>query len=323
VSILHFVRVCLFLSCVLFCEKRLKLVTVKRSERTSQSFTSLCYEVWVSEVNVHDFFESMSTSTVDVDCRPIFFGMRAHRRSISTDFFFGMNPYRRSISTDFWVKSTVDQISTVFSNRFNPYQPSISTVFSSRWILIERRYRLYSQVGESLSTVDIDRDRSTSRLKSNRPIDDTCAKHCPRMEKSHSCWPRPFWCVVNMFHKNGMRPLTIDNGTKCYSILYCNSQSLHIRLNYKYSVILVIVDSLPGNTKKQGVGKFVAFGVRLVHSWVANKSGFLNFSRCVQISLVVNAKRCVLKWVLFISPSGLKLQCQNETNREIEKGIDD
>jgi len=33
----------------------------------------------------------------------------------------------------------------------------------------------YSQVSESLSTVDIDRDRSTGRLKSNRPIDDTCA----------------------------------------------------------------------------------------------------------------------------------------------------
>jgi len=70
--------------------------------------------------------------------------------------FFGMNPYRRSISTDFWKKSTVDHI---------------STVFSSRRILIDRRYRPYSQVGESLSTVDIDRDRSTGRLKSNRPID--------------------------------------------------------------------------------------------------------------------------------------------------------
>ena len=42
-------------------------------------------------------------------------------------------------------------------------------------------------------------------------------------------------------------------------------------------------------------------------------SGFLNFSHCVQISLVVNAKGCVLKWVLFISPSGLKLQCAIDT----------
>jgi len=93
-----------------------------------------------------DFFLYEGTSTVHID-----------------RFCFGMNPYRRSISTDFWVKSTVDQI---------------STVFSSRWIIIDRRYRPYSQVGESLSTVDIDRDRSTGRLKSNRPIDDTCARFC-------------------------------------------------------------------------------------------------------------------------------------------------
>ena len=39
-------------------------------------------------------------------------------------------------------------------------------------------------------------------------------------------------------------------GTKCYSILYCNSQSLYIRLKYTYSVISVIVDSLPGNYKE-------------------------------------------------------------------------
>ena len=41
----------------------------------------------------------------------------------------------------------------------------------------------------------------------------------PKMEKSHYCWPRTVWCVVNMFDKNGMSPLIIANGTKCYSIL--------------------------------------------------------------------------------------------------------
>jgi len=70
-----------------------------------------------------------------------------------------------------------------------------------------------------------------------------------------------------MFHNNGMRPLIIACGTKCCSILYFNSQSLYIRLKFTYSAISVIVDSLPGNTKKQGIDKFVAFGVRLVHSW--------------------------------------------------------
>jgi len=92
-------------------------------------------------------------------------------------FWYDMNPYRRSISTDFWVKLTVDQI---------------STVFSSKWILIDRRYQPYSQVGESLSTVDIDRDRSTGRLKSNRPIDDTCGNflHSASSESSRRLPPR-------------------------------------------------------------------------------------------------------------------------------------
>jgi len=89
----------------------------------------------------------------------------------------------------------------------------------------------------------------------------------PRMEKSHSCWPQTVWCVVDMFHKNGMRPLIIANGTKCYSISYCNSPWLYTRLKYTYSVLSVQIDSLPGNSKKWGIDLFVAFGVRLVHSW--------------------------------------------------------
>ena len=71
-----------------------------------------------------------------------------------------------------------------------------------------------------------------------------------KMEKSHSCWPRTVWCVVNMFHKNRMRSLIIATGRKCYSILYCNLPWLYIRLKCMYSVISVIVDSLPGNSKK-------------------------------------------------------------------------
>ena len=90
----------------------LEIDIVKRSERTSQSFTSVCYEVWVSEVNVHDFFESKSTSTVNTD----FFWYEGTSTVDIDRFIFGMNPYRRSISTDFGVKSTVDQISTVFSS---------------------------------------------------------------------------------------------------------------------------------------------------------------------------------------------------------------
>ena len=72
----------------------------------------------------------------------------------------------------------------------------------------------------------------------------------PRIEQSHSCWPRTVWCVVNMFHKNGMRPLIIASSTNFYSIWYCNSPRLYIRLKYTYSVISVKLDWLPGNSKK-------------------------------------------------------------------------
>ena len=78
----------------------MKLVTVKRSERTSQPFTSVCYEVWVSEVNALDFFEFMSTSTVDIDGRPIFFWYE----SISTvdfDRFLGEIDGRSKINRIF------------------------------------------------------------------------------------------------------------------------------------------------------------------------------------------------------------------------------
>jgi len=38
-------------------------------------------------------------------------------------------------------------------------------------------------------------------------------KCCPRMEISHFNHPRTAWCVVNMFHKNGMSQLIRTNGT--------------------------------------------------------------------------------------------------------------
>ena len=72
----------------------------------------------------------------------------------------------------------------------------------------------------------------------------------PRMEKSHSGCPWTAWCVVNIFHKNGMRPLIISNGTICYSISYRNSPPLYIRIKYVYSVISVKLNWLSGKIKK-------------------------------------------------------------------------
>ena len=78
----------------------LEIDIVKRSERTSQSFTSVCYEVWVSEVNVHDFFESMSTSTVDIDRRSIFFWYEG-TSTVDIDQFLGEIDGRSSIDRIF------------------------------------------------------------------------------------------------------------------------------------------------------------------------------------------------------------------------------
>jgi len=80
-------------------------------------------------------------STADINRQPIWLWYEGTSTVDIDRFFFGMDPYWRSISTDFWVKLMVDQI---------------STVFSCRWILIDGRHWSYSQVGESLSTVNID-----------------------------------------------------------------------------------------------------------------------------------------------------------------------
>jgi len=100
-----------------------------------------------------------STSTVDR-----FFLVWGHIDGRYRPIFFCMNPHRRSISTDLLLKSTVD---------------AISTVFSSRWIGIDRRYRPYSQVGDSLSTVDIDQVfkwvnpyRPSISTVTDRPVDE-------------------------------------------------------------------------------------------------------------------------------------------------------
>ena len=50
---------------------------------------SLC----VGEVNVHDFFESMSTSTVDIDGRPICFWYEGTSTVDIDRIFFGVNPH--------------------------------------------------------------------------------------------------------------------------------------------------------------------------------------------------------------------------------------
>jgi len=112
----------------------------------------------------------------------------------------------------------------------------------------------------------------------------------PRMEKSHSACSRTVWCVVNMFHKNGTSSLTRTNGPIFYSILCGNLRELYLRLKYMYSVISVLVDSLPGNTKNRGIDPFVAFGVRFSHSW-ADTVCVTHVLHCVLMQCIVVLQR--------------------------------
>jgi len=73
--------------------------------------------------------------------------------------------------------------------------------------------------------------------------------------------------------ENGMNPLIRTNGQRFYSTLYYNFRQLYSRLKYWYSVISVIVDSLPGNIKNRVIDLFVASGVQYFRSWVDCWSG--------------------------------------------------
>jgi len=70
------------------------------------------------------------------------------------------------------------------------------------------------------------------------------------------------------------------NGTIYKSLLYLHSTVVHIRLEYDYSVISVIVDSLPGNTRNQESTRSWLIGVRLFHRW-ADLSACVAFHPCM------------------------------------------
>jgi len=61
-------------------------------------------------------------------------------------------------------------------------------------------------------------------------------------------------------------------GTIFYSLLYLNSRRGFNRLKYLYSVISVIVDSLPANTNNRESTRSWTARKRLVHSWAGHKS---------------------------------------------------
>ena len=70
-----------------------------------------------------------------------------------------------------------------------------------------------------------------------------------------------------MILKNGTSPIIRTNNTISYSLLYLNSTVVNMRLKYGHSVISVIVDSLPGNTKNRESTRSWLIGVRLFYPW--------------------------------------------------------
>ena len=69
------------------------------------------------------------------------------------------------------------------------------------------------------------------------------------------------------FHKNKKGSIIRSTGTVFYSLLYLNSRRGFNGLQYMYSVISVIVESLPGNTKNRESTRSWTARVRLVHPW--------------------------------------------------------
>jgi len=70
-----------------------------------------------------------------------------------------------------------------------------------------------------------------------------------------------------MFHKDKMGSIIRSTDTVFYSLLYLHSRPGFNGLKYVYSVISVLVDSLPGNTKNRESTRSWTARVRLVHSW--------------------------------------------------------
>ena len=70
-----------------------------------------------------------------------------------------------------------------------------------------------------------------------------------------------------MFHKNKKGSILRSTGTVFYSCLNWNSRQGFYGLKYMYSVISVIVNSLPGHTKNRESTRSWTARVRLVNSW--------------------------------------------------------
>jgi len=103
---------------------------------------------------------------------------------------------------------------------------------------------------------------------------DTCQVKPPK-NGLIALWPNPrvVKCKYHVSQKqNGFKNKIHWYSILLYSLLYLDSRRGFDGLKYTYSVISVIVDSLPGNTKNQESTRSWTAIVRLVYSWAEQLS---------------------------------------------------
>ena len=111
-----------------------------------------------------------------------------------------------------------------------------------------------------------------------------CAKHCneavPPKNGVIALWPntRVVKCKYYVLQKK-ICSIIRSTGTVFYSLLYLNARQGFNGLKYVYSVISVIVDSLPGNTKNRESTRSWTVRVRLVHPWEACVSCMVQYTQ--------------------------------------------
>ena len=158
---------------------RLKLFKVIRSECDRQLFLSVDivkygYANSISTLFL-SFFECMSTSTVDIDRRPIFF--------VWTDRHGRYWP---------------------ISGYYEPNRPSILTVILRRCNQTDRRYRPCCPVGGTEPTININLDQPNGWLKPTDRTDETCANQTKltNMQVLRTVVPIPAFTSASVLHSS-------------------------------------------------------------------------------------------------------------------------
>ena len=101
-------------------------------------------------------------------------------------------------------------------------------------------------------------------------MNDDAPGTCAAQEWSNSTWPNTRVVKYRYYVSQKQNGSIIRfTGTVICSLLYLNSRQGFNGLKYVYSVISVIVDSLPGNTKNRESTRSWTARVRLFHPWAS------------------------------------------------------